>query len=431
MEISHKTGGATRREFMRGTGLTLAGMAAVMAAQPRVFGAEGGPELKMGLIGCGGRGSGAARNALLADPNVKLYAMADAFADQLEVSLGKLKQCEAADRVVVDPERQFVGFDAYQKLIDCCDVVVMAAPPAFRPAHIKAAVEAGRHVFAEKPVAVDGPGIRSVLESCRKAKEKNLNIVSGLCYRYQFAKQETAKRLHDGAIGDIIAMECVYNTGGLWLKERKPEWSDLEYQMRNWIYFDWLSGDHISEQHIHSLDKIMWIMKDVPPKKATSSGGRVQRTGAEYGNVYDHFNTVYEWESGVKCFSSCRQWVDCSTNVSDNIFGTTGRSLFQDHVIESYGGETWKYEQTGPDDMYQNELNAFFAAIRSGNPINNGEYMCSSNLMAIMGRMAAYSGKTVTWEDALNSELSLVPETLEWGAGQKCEVAVPGRTVAF
>lgn len=423
---SHKT----RREFMKGTGMALAGVA-LTAAHSRAFAATKGPELRLGLIGCGSRGSGAAQNALLADWDVKLYALADPFADQMEACLAKFKKSRAKDNVVVTPERCFSGLDGYLKVIECCDVIVMAAPPAFRPAHIEAAVAAGKHVFAEKPVAVDAPGIRSVLESCRKAAEKNLTIVSGLCYRYEFAKQDTLQRIHDGMIGDILTIESVYNTGGLWLKERRPEWSDLEYQLRNWLYYDWLSGDHISEQHIHSLDKTMWVMQDVPPIKATSSGGRVQRTGEEYGNVYDHFNTVFEWENGEKCFSSCRQWVDCSTNVSDIVVGTLGRSSLQEHVINTYAGESWQHERKGSDDMYQNELNAFFEAIRSDNPINNGEYMCSSNMIAIMGRMAAYSGKTVTWDEAFNSELSLMPESLEWGDMPKREPAIPGTTVAF
>ncbi len=421
----------TRRDFIRSSGITLAGAAAMMAARP-VFAATGGSdELRVGLIGCGGRGTGAARNALLADPNAKLYALADVFEDQVKVALEKMKQSEAADRVVVDSEHQFVGFDAYQKLVECCDVVVLGTPPVFRPEHLEAAINAGCHVFAEKPIAVDGPGVRSVIRTCKKAAARNLNVVSGLCYRYQFAKQETAKRIHDGALGDIVAMECVYNTGTLWHKGREPEWSEMEYQLRNWLYFDWASGDHISEQHIHSLDKIMWVMQDKPPVKATSSGGRVQRVEEKYGNVYDHFNTVYEWENGVKCFSSCRQWSNASTNVSDNIYGTKGRSFFQDHIIETYGGETWKYEPTGPDDMYQNELDALFKAIRKGEVINNGDYMCKSTLMAILGRMAAYSGKTVTWEEALNSELSLAPETWEWGDLPTRPVPVPGQTKAF
>lgn len=423
---------ATRRDFMRNAGTAVVGAAALISAGRQAVAAPAtADKLRIGLVGCGGRGSGAARNALLADSNAVLYAMGDAFADSLETSLGKLKQSEAADRVLVDPEHKFVGFDAYRKVVECCDVVVLATPTFFRPAHLAAAVEAGCHIFTEKPVAVDGPGIRSVLDTCKKAAEKKLNVVSGLCYRYQWAKQDTIKRLHDGAIGDIVAMECVYNTGGLWHKEREPQWSEIEYNLRNWIYFYELSGDHIVEQHIHSIDKILWVMQDQPPAKATASGGRVQRTDPKYGNVYDHFNTVFEWDNGVKCFSSCRQWEGASTNVSDNIYGTRGRAFVQDHAIEPYTGEPWKHEQTGPDDMYQNELDALFKAIRASDVINNGEYMCYSNMMAIMARMAAYSGKTVSWDDAINSELVLGPKELVWGDCPPAPIAVPGQTTAF
>jgi len=202
----------------------------------------------------------------------------------------------------------------------------------------------------------------------------------------------------------------------------------MEFQLRNWFYFNWLSGDHINEQHIHSLDKIAWAMNDAPPAKATSSGGRIQRTDPKYGNVYDHFNTTYEWDNGVKAFSSCRQWDNASTNVSDQIYGTKGTARVQDHTIESHKGKSWRHKKTGPDDMYQNEHNALFAAIRSGDTINNGQYMCNSNLMAIMGRMAAYTGKTVTWEEALNSKLELTPPAYDWVDVPIAPVAQPGIT---
>jgi predicted dehydrogenase len=364
--------------------------------------------------------------ALTADPNTKLIALADTFRDQLDSSLVNLKKSPVGDRVDVDEGHKFTGFDAYKGVIETCDVVLLATTPAFRPAHLRAAVEAGKHVFCEKPIAVDGPGLRSVLDTTKLAKDKNVNIVSGLCYRYQFAKRDTIKRIQDGALGEIIAMQTTYNTGSLWHKGNDPKWSETEYQVRNWLYFDWLSGDHINEQHIHSLDKIAWAMGDVYPAKATASGGRTVRTEAMYGNIYDHFNTVYEWENGVRCFSSCRQWGGAATDVSDFIFGTKGKSNIQDHWIDA-GGSRWDHKPEGPDDMYQNEHNELFAAIRDGRTINNGEYMCNSTLMAIMGRVSAYSGQTVTRDQVLNSKLSLVPEKLEWSSHPANPIAVPGQ----
>jgi predicted dehydrogenase len=235
------------------------------------------------------------------------------------------------------------------------------------------------------------------------------------------------QRIHEGAIGEIMTMQTTYNTGGLWQKERQPEWSEMEYQIRNWLYFDWLSGDHINEQHIHSLDKIGWVMQNVYPARATSSGGRIQRVDPKFGNVYDNFNTVYEWENGVKCFSACRQWNNASTDVSDHVWGTKGVAHLQSHEILPFGGEPYKKEKDSSDNMYQNEHNALFASIRKGEVIVN-DYMCHSTLMAIMGRMAAYTGKTVTWDEALNSKLDLQPATLEWGDMPVNPVPQPGIT---
>jgi predicted dehydrogenase len=326
----------------------------------------------------------------------------------------------------VPPERRFVGFDAYKGVIEACDVVLLATSPHFRPLHVEAAVAAGRHLFVEKPVATDAVGLRRIRKAGEEAAGKGLSLVSGLCYRYQWAKQETVERIHAGAIGEIIAMQTTYNAGGLWHRGDSPDWSRMEYQMRNWLYFTWLSGDHIAEQHIHSLDKLAWA-KGSYPVKASSSGGRVQRTGEKYGNVYDHFNTVYEWADGVRGFSSCRQWTDSDTDVSDFVYGTRGSANIQRHTVKS-GAWDWRYRGEGPDDMYQNEHDALFRAIRSNEPINNSEYACDSTLMAMMGRLAAYTGRTVTREQVLNSTLDLSPAQYEWGAAPDCPIAVPGVT---
>ena len=416
----------TRRSFLEG-GATVATAALAPFALPRRITPGGAETLRVGLVGCGGRGTGAAADALRADPNVKLVALGDTFADHLESSLKSLGgEADLKDKLDVPPERRFVGFDAYLRVIEASDVVLLCTTPHFRPLHMRAAVEAGKHLFVEKPVATDAPGVRSILESARIAREKQLNVVSGLCYRYHFAKRAVMERVHGGDIGEIVAMQTTYNTGGLWHRGRKDGWSDMEWQIRNWLYFTWLSGDHIAEQHIHSLDKIAWAMKDEMPAKATSSGGRVQRTDPMYGNVYDHFNTVYEWKNGVRAFSSCRQWNGASSDVSDFVFGTQGTASLQGHEIR--GAKSWRWRSEEEDNMYQNEHDALFAAIRAGKVIDNSQYMANSTLMAIMGRMAAYTGQTITWEQALNSTEDLAPKSYAWGAAPAAEVAVPGVT---
>lgn len=421
--MTHRAQPSRRDLLVSGT----AAAAAVAGATP-VLGRRGESRevLKVGLVGCGGRGTGAAAQALRADPNTRLVALADAFADPLANTLRTLSgEADISDRVDVTPEHQFVGFDAYKGVIDTCDVVLLATSPHFRPLHVEAAVDAGKHLFVEKPVATDGPGLRRIWRACDKAKEQGTVLVSGLCYRYQFAKQATIQRIHDGALGEITAMQMSYNTGGLWHRGRKPEWSDMEFQMRNWLYFTWLSGDHIAEQHIHSLDKVAWA-KGSYPVKCVASGGRIQRTDEKYGNVYDHFNTTYEWEDGVKAFSSCRQISGAASDVSDWIYGTKGKANIQRHRI--WGEEEWRYRGDGPDDMYQNEHNAMFAAIRSGETIQDGDYMCQSTLMAIMGRMAAYTGSVVTADAALNSTLDLSPPSYDWIAMDMRPTSIPGVT---
>ncbi|RMH01476.1 MAG: gfo/Idh/MocA family oxidoreductase [Planctomycetota bacterium] len=432
----HGQGGrSSRRSFLR-TGAAATGALYAGAALPaglglgRFLAGAGSSEiLRVGLVGCGGRGGGAVVNALNADPATKLVALGDTFADRVEAKYQALKQSGVGDRVEVDDEHKFAGFDAYKHVIDSCDVVCLATSPHFRPQHVEYAVEKGVHLFVEKPVATDAKGVRRMRAACEAAAAKGLSVVSGLCYRYQFAKQETFKRVHDGAIGDILTLQCTYNTGTLWhrgTQKEHPEWSDMEYQIRNWLYFTWLSGDHIAEQHIHSLDKVLWAMRDVPPARITSTGGRIQRTDPKYGNVYDHFNTVYEWENGVKAFSSCRQMAGCSTDVSDYAFGTKGVAALQHHRIT--GENPWRWRGEGPDDMYQNEHDALFRSIRAGEPINNGDYMCKSTLMAIAGRMAAYTGQTLTWQQVENSQLDLTPPAYEWGDLEVAPVAVPGVT---
>ena len=422
---------ASRRTFLSTVSAAAvgAGVAGSLGVA-RAAHAAGGDTIRIGLVGCGGRGSGAAADALGADKNIALVAMGDAFGDRLERSLTNIRKA-AGDKVQVTPDRCFTGFDAYQKVIDSdVDVVLLCTPPHFRPQHLKAAVDAGKHVFCEKPVAVDGPGVRSVLETCEQAKQKNLSIVSGLCYRYDLAKRELMKRIHGGEIGDILTMHSTYLTGTLWHHGRKSDWSDMEWQVRNWLYFTWLSGDHNVEQHVHSLDKAAWAMQDEPPAACIGVGGREVRVEPQWGNIYDHFAITYEYKNGAKLFSYCRQMAGCENDVNDELVGTKGRAEVMRHTVtstSSSGEDRWRYRGRAPN-MYQQEHDELFASIRASQPINNGLYMARSTMMAIMGRMAAYTGQRVTWEQAINSQEKLGPDTYEWGPAPEPVVAVPGVT---
>jgi predicted dehydrogenase len=361
-----------------------------------------------------------------AGPNVKLVAMGDLFRDNLDYTRNYLAKKLGPEKIDVPEERCFAGFDAYQKVIDSgVDLVLLTAPPGFRPLHLQAAVAAGKHVFAEKPVAVDAPGVRSVIKTCEEARKKNLAIVSGLCWRYDDGMRATFQRIHDGAVGDLVAMQCTYNTSGLWMFPRHSEWTDMEWQVRNWLYFTWLSGDHIVEQAIHSLDKMAWAMKDEYPIRASGMGGRQVRTGPEYGHIFDHHSVVYEYANGVKLFHACRQQNGCSGEVNDYVFGTKGTCDVMHHSIK--GEKPWRFTAT-KGVMYQNEHNELIASIRAGKPINNGDYMAKSTLMAIMGRMASYTGQVITWDKALNSKEDLTPPKYEFGPLSVAPVAQPGVT---
>ena len=436
-ENSQTPASTTRRDFIKTgsaavaastlSGSVFAGTSPATALQSSVF-AAGSDVIRVGLVGCGGRGTGAAAQALAADKNAKLVAMGDTFYDHLDKSYKNLKKNQVADQVEVDADHKFIGFDAYQKVIDCVDVVLLTTPPHFRPMQLRAAIEAGKHVFAEKPVAVDATGVRSVMETCKLAKEKNLSIVSGLCWRYHEGMRKTFDQIHEGAVGDVMAIQCSYNTRGLWMFKREPEWSDMEWQMRNWLYFTWLSGDFNTEQHVHSLDKMAWTMNDQTPISCSGTGGRQTRTGKEYGHIYDHFAIVYEDPNGVKGFSRCRQQDGCAVDVSDHVFGTKGRvDVFKHRIYDPKGEKTWQFRGKSKN-MYQVEHDEFFESIRSGNPLNNGDYMTKSTMLAIMGRMAAYTGKSITWDEAMNSKEDLTPASYEWGPLPVPPVAMPGIT---
>ena len=422
------TNETSRRSFLKNsTAAVVGGSLAASLGASRMAHAASDDTIKVALIGCGGRGSGAAINAMRADENVKLTVLADVFEDRVQRGKDTLMK-PLGDKYAVTDENCFSGFDAYKSvMMRDVDVVLLATPPHFRPAHLAACIDAGKHVFCEKPVAVDGPGVRSVLETAKKAKEKDLSIVSGLCWRYDYGVRETMKRIFDGAIGDIIAIQENYLTGTLWHRGRKPEWSEMEYQMRNWLYFTWLSGDHIVEQHIHSLDKALWLMNDKPPTTCFGLGGREMRTDERWGHGYDHFSVCYEWDNGVKTFAYTRQMAGCFNNVDDYVLGSKGQAAVLQHSIKSEGKEQWKYMGAKPS-MYDVEHKELFAGLRSGNHINNGEYMSYSTLMAIMGREACYTGQQVTADQVLKSDHVLGPIQYEWGDIEVPQVAQPGVT---
>jgi predicted dehydrogenase len=359
--------------------------------------------------------------------------MADAFADRLESSHETLVdnlEDQAGARMDVPPERRFVGFDAYQQVLDSgVDVVILTAPPHFRPAHIRASLDAGAHIFCEKPMAVDGPGVRSVLESAARAKEIQRALVAGFCWRYNLRHRALYERVLDGGVGEVQAVYNTYNASPLGTHERRPEWTEMDFQMRNWQHFNWLGGDSIVEQACHSLDKMAWAFGDVPPLSCTAVGGRQARFGEERGDVFDHFSVTYDYAGGARGFHMSRQLANCSTDNSDYIYGTGGLATVKGwsdgHTIE--GPNPWKYAGPG-NDMYQQEHDEMFASIRRGEPINDGEWMARSTLLAIMGREAAYTGQTISWEQALNSEHRLGPERYAFGEAPAVAVAIPGRT---
>jgi myo-inositol 2-dehydrogenase / D-chiro-inositol 1-dehydrogenase len=415
---------ASRREFLKtSAGIVGGAVAAGLGAVPTVH-AAGSDAIRIGLIGCGERGTGATENALSSAPGVKLVAMGDVFQDRLNESREYLKKL--GENAVVPDESCFVGFDAFEKVL-ASDVnyVILATPPGFRPIHLKAAVAAGKNVFAEKPVAVDGPGIRAVLAVYEDAKNKGLAIGVGTQRRHQHGYLETLERIHDGAIGQMTSARAYWNQGPIWVHPRQNGWSDMTYQMRNWYYFTWLSGDHIVEQHVHNLDVVNWAL-GAHPLKAVGVGGRQVRTGPDYGNIYDHFAIDYEYPDGVHLMSMCRQITGCENSVSEALAGTDG--FCQANKYSITGKRPWQYQGEN-NKPYVQEHTDLIEAIRAGRPYNELHSVAESTLTAILGRMAAYTGKAVTWEQALNSQESLVPEKFDWDSPLAvAPVALPGQT---
>jgi predicted dehydrogenase len=434
------TASSSRRQFLKTS--TTAALGSVFAANlsfPEKSFAANSDTLKIGLIGCGGRGNGAAADALAADSNTALYAMGDIEPAKIELGLREIeKSVTDKSRIQVPAERRFVGLDAFEKVIASgVDVLLLTTPPGFRPQHFKAAVAAGKHAFLEKPIATDVAGVRSVRASAEEAKRKGLAVQSGFCWRANTSRIEFFKRLHDGAIGEVRSLYHTYLTGPVKpmppASARKPGMSDVEWQIRNWYNFVWLSGDGLVEQAIHSIDKMMWAIKDVPPLKCNAVGGR--QTPNHDGNIYDHIEVNYEWANGVRGFMAQRQIAGCHSETKDYITSTKGIGLLGSRRGAEFTGEAaWHYE--GPEtesqmfgSMYQNEHVTFLRSIRNGKPINDGEHMCNTTLVAIMGRMAAYTGQEITWDQAMNSQEQLVPENLAWNMKFAAPpLAMPGIT---
>lgn len=429
--MSQNSDTQTRRSFLKTSSMAVAATAAVPFLNLQGNAQDKGDLLKVGLIGCGGRGTGAASQALHADKNVVLTAMGDVFDSKLQGSLESLMK-EIPEKVKVDQDHRFIGLDAYQKVLDSgVDVVILTTPPGFRPQHLKAAVAANKHIFCEKPVATDGPGIRSVLESVAEAKKKKLALVAGFCWRYNLAEDALFQRILNGEIGDIRAIYGTYYTGPVKPmpaeSTRPAGMSDLEWQLHNWYNFGWLSGDSLVEQAVHAVDWMCWAMKDVPPLKAIAVGGR--QIPANGGNIFDHFEVNYQYADDVRGFIGCRQIANCMNDNTATFYGTRGtaRELGFAGMPFIKGEKNWKYAGPRPN-MYQVEHNEMFASIRKGEPINNGLRLAYSTLTAIMGRMAAYTGEEITWEQALNSQDHLVPEHIEWNMKLPVRpMAMPGQ----
>jgi len=427
---------SSRRQFLKTSGAAALGgaLTSPLAFTQKASGAYSSSDtLKLGLIGCGGRGTGAAAQALSTGEGVVLTALGDVFEDRLQSSRKNLQgNKQFGARAKVSDDACFVGLDAYQKVIDSgVDVVVLGTPPGFRPQHLRAAVEAGKHVFCEKPMATDALGVRSVLESAAKAREKKLGLGVGFCWRYHYARRAFYEQIHQGTLGAVRAVYATYLAGPVKpmppANKRPAGTSDVEWQLRNWYNFVWLSGDGLVEQACHSVDKIAWAMNGVLPLKAVATGGR-QFPNHE-GNIFDHIDVFYEFPDGVRAFMAQRQISGCYGENSDYLMCADGTGTIKgwnDPVIE--GKKPWRYR--GPKgNMYQIEHDELFASIRKGEPLNDGVWAAHSTLMAIMGRMAAYTGKQITWDQAMNSQLKLVPDNLTWDMDLPMRpMAQPGRT---
>ena len=370
-------------------------------------------EIKVAVVGCGGRGTGATAQALEADEDVQLVAMADVFADQVDKSFkGLSKKYGPSGRIKVTEETKFVGFDGYKKAIDMADVVIIATPPGFRPFHFEYAVNQGKHVFMEKPLATDVAGVKKILAAGKLAKEKKLNVIVGLQRHYQKSYLEVEKQIQKGSIGDIVSGQVYWNSAGVWVRPRKYQQTELEYQMRNWYYFTWVCGDHILEQHIHNIDVANWYIGS-NPVSAQGMGGRETRKGRDHGHIFDHHFVEFVYPDGQVISSQCRHQQGCLNRVEEVFQGTKGNVKVDGAsfgLVKSANGKII-YEHDGSSDVnpYQQEHNELFAAVKSGEfKFSDTENGANSTMTAILGRMATYSGQLMTWDDAMATDLKLV-----------------------
>lgn len=429
----------TRRTFCKQTVAATTGILASTLPLDAMSNVYDNKKLKLALIGCGGRGSGAAVQALTADDKVELYAMADAFRDRIDSSLNGIKEhFDGSKNIDVQEKNMFTGFDAYKKAIDLCDVVILTTPPGFRPLHFEYAINNDKHVFMEKPLATDAPGIRKVLEVAKIAKDKKLNVVVGLQRHYQDKYITLYNKVVNGDIGKIVSGQVYWNDGGVWVQKRKPSQSELEYQMRNWYYFTWLCGDHILEQHIHNIDVANWFIGDYPIS-AQGMGGREVRNGIDHGQIFDHHFVEFTYANGAVISSQCRHQTGTASRVDEVFQGSNGSVVTgKGEMTDLSGNIKYKYPNKWNEDPnpYQVEHDKLFQSIRNNEVINDVEYGAKSTMTAIMGRMATYTGKKITWDQAINSKEMLVPNNLTWNStpptlpddNGKYLVAIPGKT---
>lgn len=407
-----------RRDFIK-TSSMMASVAMVGSNSISSVFASGSDTIRVALIGCGGRGTGAAFDAMESRQKIKIVALADVFQDAVDKAYESLFK-KYGDKIDVPESRKYVGFDAYKNAIREADVVLLATPPGFRPIHFEEAITAGKHVFMEKPVAVDIPGVRKVLEIAAEAKRKKLNVVVGLQRRYQTNYREVIKRIQDGVIGDVVAGQVYWNSGGVWVRPRKPGQSEMEYQMRNWYYFNWLCGDHIVEQHVHQLDVANWI-KGKCPVSIQGVGSRSHRTGKEYGEIFDNFSIEMTYDDGTVVFSQCCHFEGSHNRVDETFQASNGRAYIsagnQAVLWDSKGNEIYRHQAKGDPNPYRNEHVELFDAIAKGEyKFDNAEYGAYSTLTGIIGRIACYTGKVIKWDEAMASPISLMPEVLSWNS---------------
>ena len=420
----------SRRQFLKSS----AAFSLAAASSDLCLGAwaAGSDMIRGGLSGCGQRGTGAAINALDADPGARLVAIADLFGDKLQTSLAKIKT-KHPDRGAVDADHCFVGFDGYKHVIESSDVVLIACASKFHPRYLKEAIDAGRHVFVEKPHGIDPVGVQVTQNACDLARSKGLCVVSGLHNRFDLGVRETIRRIHDGAIGEVVSMEVNFLRAPYVVVPRQPGWSEIEYQFRNWYHFSWLSGDDVTQSLVHSVDKAAWVMHEQPPLTAHGLGGRSVSFGEEFGDMFDHHAVVYAYENGPRLYAFCRTQAGCHAGVSDTVFGTKGRAELLHYRIV---GET-NVEIPAPTvSPYLQEQKELFAAIRAGKPINSGDYMAKSTMLAVLGQIACYTGRQLSWKKAVSSDFAFQPVDADFrsdppikpGPDGLYPVAVPGKT---